>query len=141
MLSERQVELLEALVNRIIPADEFAGGWEGGVRDYLLRQFERDLKALLPIYRLGLDALDGEARAVYGRNFDSLAPELQDELLRQIEAGRITTPWTVDPLAFFRMVIEHSAEGYYSDPGNGGNPDTASWAMASWTMIGFQVRG
>ncbi len=136
MLTTRQTDLLEALVNRIIPADAYPGGWEAGVGDYLLRQFERDLKALLPLYRLGLDHLDSEALAVCGQPFDQLAPESQDQLLAQIERGAVVTQWVIDPAAFFRAAAEHCAEGYYSDPGSGGNHGGVSWAM-----IGFEVRG
>jgi hypothetical protein len=32
--------------------------------------------------------------------------------------------------------VEHSAEGFYSDPGNGGNRDNIAWKM-----IGFEVTG
>jgi len=136
MLPPRQLEILEALVNRIIPADDDPGGWEAGVGDYLLRQFERDLKPQLQMYVLGLDALDSEARAVYTESFDRLPATKQDELLGHIEAGKVTTLWVVDPVVFFRMVVNHCAEGYYSDPGNGGNKDGVSWKM-----IGFEVRG
>ena len=43
--------------------------------------------------------------------------------------------WPVDPAEFFRNVIEHVMEGYYSDPGNGGNRDSIAWRM-----IGFEAR-
>jgi hypothetical protein len=136
MLSSRQMQILESLVNRIIPADEYVGGWEAGVGDYLLRQFERDLKHLVQVYAVGLDALDEEARALHSRNFDELDESLQDDLLTQIEVGRVAASWVVDPIAFFHMAVEHCAEGYYSDPGNGGNK-----GGVSWDMINFQVNG
>lgn len=136
MLTARQVEVLKALVNRIIPADDYPGGWDAGVGNYLFGQFERDLKHALPIYALGLDALDAEAQAVYGANFDRLAETVQDDLLGRIEAGGVSTVWAVDAAAFFRLAVEHCAEGYYSDPGNGGNKDGVSWGM-----MGFEVTG
>jgi len=136
MLSERQLEILEAMVNRIIPADEDPGGWEGGVGDYLIRQFEGDLKHLVTFYALGLDALDAESRALYATSFDRLPTVLRDELLAHLEVGKIITVWPIDAAIFFRLVVEHCAEGYYSDPGNGGNKNAASWKM-----IGFEVRG
>lgn len=136
MLNARQMEVLRALVNRIIPADQDPGGWEAGVGDYLLRQFERDLKPLLQRYQLGLTALDSEAQAGYALNFDQLAETVQDDLLRRVEQEQTTVFWPVDAAAFFHMAVDHCAEGYYSDPANGGNKDAASWKM-----IGFEVRG
>ncbi|MEO8393076.1 MAG: gluconate 2-dehydrogenase subunit 3 family protein [Chloroflexota bacterium] len=135
MLNTRQLEILEAMVNRVIPADQDPGGWEGGVGDYLFRQFAGDLKHLLPFYALGLNALDAESNALYGASFDRLPSVLRDELLAHIEVGTVITVWGLDAALWFRTVIEHCAEGYYSDPGNGGNKNAQSWKM-----IGFEVR-
>lgn len=134
MLSDRQLAILRAAVNRIIPPDEFPGGWEGGVGEYLSRQFQGDLRDKVEIYALGLDALDAEAHASLGKAFDELDVTAQDNVLIQIEQGIMKTDWPVDAAAFFRMLVDHSMEGYYSDPGNGGNQ-----AAASWKMIGFEV--
>lgn len=135
MFTEHQHETLRALIDRIIPADDFPGGWDGGVGTYLERQFSRDLRPLLTMYRAGLDALDAEARAVGGAGFAALAPDAQDALLESVEQGDVATPWPIDPEKFFRAVVMHAAEGYYSDPGNGGNRDGLAWQM-----IGFEVR-
>ena len=136
MLTELQLATLRALVDRIIPADDFPSGWQAGVGDYLARQFERDLRLQLDRYRAGLDALDAEAQADTGARFAELDAAKQDALLRCIEAGAVKTAWPTDPAAFFQAAVEHSMEGFYSDPGNGGNHDSVSWRM-----IGFEVRG
>ncbi len=136
MISKEQTNILRAAVNRIIPPDDFPAGWEAGVGDYLFGQFQRDLKDVLPIYRAGLDALDAEARAHQGVRFALADTSTQDTLLTHIEQGQVLTPWRVDPAAFFRMLVEHSMEGYYSDAANSGNHNTISWQM-----IGFEVRG
>jgi len=136
MLSNQQVDILRAAFNRIIPPDDFPGGWEAGVGDYLFRQFDRDLKGMIETYAHGLDALDAEAQAVYGSGFAQLNADAQDSLLSQIESGLVRTEWPLDPTAFFRILVDHSMEGFYSDPDNGGNRNTVSW-----TMIGFEVTG
>ena len=64
MLDTVQTETLQALVDTIIPEDDFAGGWEAGVGIYLLRQFEGDLSVHLPLYRQWLDDLNSEATAL-----------------------------------------------------------------------------
>jgi hypothetical protein len=136
MLTELQHATLHALVDRIIPADDFPSGWQAGVGDYLAGQFERDLRPQLDRYRAGLDALDAEAQASTGRRFAELDAANQDALLRRIEVGAVSVAWPIDPAAFFRAAVEHAMEGFYSDPGNGGNRDGISWRM-----IGFEVRG
>jgi hypothetical protein len=136
MFTELHLAALRALIDRIIPADDFPSGWQAGVGDYLARQFERDLRPQLDGYRAGLDALDVEAQASCGARFAELGAEEQDALLRRIETGAVTTAWPIDPAAFFQAAVEHAMEGFYADPGNGGNRDGISWRM-----IGFEVRG
>ena len=136
MLTELQHATLRALVDRIIPADDFPSGWQAGVGDYLASQFERDLRPQLDRYRAGLDALDAEAQAGTGARFAELDAADQDALLRRVEAGTVKLAWPIDAAAFFQAAVEHAMEGFYSDPGNGGNHDGVSWRM-----IGFEVRG
>jgi Gluconate 2-dehydrogenase subunit 3 len=136
IFTKRQQVTLRALVDRIIPPDDFPGGWDAGVGDYLARQFERDLRELVDMYRAGLDALEAEAHAAQGAGFAALGPAHQDVLLQCVEAGDVAATWATDPVAFFRTACAHVNEGFYSDPGNGGNRDAIAWRM-----IGFEVRG
>lgn len=136
MLTEAERETLRALVDRLIPADDFPGGWDAGVGDYLDRQFATDLQPWVETYRVGLDALDAESREVAGMQFAQLTPSAQDDLLRRVERGEVQADWSVDPAEFFRAAAHHAAEGYYGDPDNGGNRDGMSWRM-----IGFEVDG
>jgi hypothetical protein len=135
IFAQPQLATLRALVDRIIPPDDFPSGWEAGVGEYLARQFERDLRSHVAIYQAGLDALEAEARACVGASFANLDSDAQDALLRRIEVGDVITPWPVEPAAFFRAAVDHAMEGFYSDPANGGNR-----GAVAWRMIGFQVR-
>jgi len=127
-----QQETLRAAIERIIPADEFPSGWEAGAGDYLLRQLAGDLQQFLPTYREGLDELDAEARAAFGMPFAALTAEQQDLLLSRADfaSGVLRNPGLLQ--RFFRLLVLHVAEGYYSDPGNGGNRN-----RVAWDMIGF----
>ena len=136
LFSTQQQTTLQAAVNRIIPPDDYPGGWEAGVGEYLMHQFERDLKDAIARYQAGLDALEAEAHAHYGADFAALNAPSQDALLARIEQGKVTTAWPIDPAEFFTMVVNHSMEGFYSDPGNGGNRNGIAWRM-----IGFEVTG
>jgi hypothetical protein len=124
---------LRALMDRIIPPDDFPGAWEAGVGDYLARQFERGLSDQVDEYRRGLEALETEAQAAAGATFASLDAPAQAEILGRLETGQVRTAWPVDPSGFFSLVIAHVMEGYYSDPGNGGNREAAAWRMIGFT--------
>ena len=136
MFDEKQLRTLHAAVDRIIPPDEFPGGVEAGVCDYLLRQLKADLAHLAADYPRFLAALDDEARAVHAAGFASLDEAQQDSLLTSVEQGDVRADWPLDPAGFFAQFVEHCAEGFYSDPGNGGNRDGVSWRM-----IGYEVSG
>ena len=132
LLSASQAATLRAAIDRIIPADDAPGGWEAGVGDYFARLWGREPQFLAPA-RQGLDALDAEARATAGAAFASLAPAAQDTLLARIEAGDVQTDWPL-PADFFRRLVQQTMEGFYADPGNGGNKDGVAWRM-----VGYRV--
>ena len=126
-------------MDRIIPPDEDPGAWDAGVGDYLDMQFERDLRDTEADYRAGLDALEAEAIAGAQTGFAALPAAEQDALLRRVEAGTVTHTWLIDPAAFFQTVVQHVAEGYYSNPANGGNRDETAWRMIGF-MPGTSAR-
>lgn len=134
LLTRKQWDTLAATVDRLIPADDFPAGWQGGVDDYLQRQLAGDLAERLALYKAGLDALDEEAQISLGVGFSQAAPKAQDEMLARVEKGDVVTPWSIRPAYFFNQVLSHALEGFYADPGNGGNKD-----QLSWNMIGFEV--
>ncbi len=133
LLSARQAETLRAALDRIIPADDFPGGWEAGVGDYFAHLLTREPRFLFPTQQ-GLDALDAEARATEGAAFAALAPDRQDALLSRVEAGDVRADWPLPAPDFFRRLVSQAMEGFYADPGNGGNKDGVAWRM-----IGFRV--
>ena len=97
--------------------------------DYFALLFAREPR-FLPAYQMGLEALNAEAQTL----FAALSPERQDAVLRDVEAGRVRTDWREDPAAFFRLLLEQTMEGFYADPGNGGNR-----SGIAWDMIGYRV--
>jgi len=127
-----QIFCLDALVDTLIPPDDWPGGVDAGVVAYLGRLLTTDLADMLPIYKSALDLLDSEATG----SFAKLGAKEQVELLSKLERGETSQAWPFAPSWFLSMAATHAAEGYYSDPGNGGNRDGAGWKM-----IGFEVRG
>lgn len=131
--TQEQISILKAVVDRIIPEDEYPGAWNAGVGVYISRLIAEDAEAI-ERYQLCLEACDQESISFLGHSFVSLDAAGQDTILSRIESGIILTQWTFDPEAFFRMAVNHAMEGFYADPGNGGNLNEVAWKM-----IGFKV--
>ena len=119
-------------MDRIVPADDFPSASQAGVEEYFRRQLVGDLQIHAPMFLAGLEALENESKRRFERSFTELEAAQQDDLLRDIEAGRVSD-WPMAPRKFFLMLMELTMEGYYADPGNGGNRNETSWRM-----IGFE---
>jgi hypothetical protein len=65
-------------------------------------------------------------------SFANLEADQQDTTLRQIEAGDVLASWSTQPARFFELVTNTTAEGYYSEPEQGGNREAISWAMTGF---------
>ena len=115
-------ETLRAVVDCLIPADDFPGAYDAGVCDYIDRLLQTDLADHVEFFRAGLEATDAEA------------PDQQIATLAGIESGVVKTSWPIAPSCFFEMLVNITAEGYYSDPQQGGNR-----GCVSWVMTGFEV--
>ena len=128
---------LRALVDRIVPADDYPSGWQAGVGDFLVRILESDLADRADVIRAGLDLLDAEARARHdGTPFAGLPVAAQDALITDLLAGSSTQHWDPAPAdAFLQMMIGLAVHGYYGDPDNGGNRDAVSWDMVGYRVL------
>jgi hypothetical protein len=130
-----QQRTLQAALDRLIPKDDYPGAWEAGCGDYICGQLNGQLAHLAPTYQAGLDGLEAEAQAEFAQPFADLSADQQDVLLGRVEEGSVRVEWDTPPRVFFSMLVNHTAEGYYADPAQGGNRD-----RASWRMVGFNGR-
>ena len=135
LFDDLQERTLRVALDRLIPQDDYPGAWAAGCGDYIDNQLHGQLAHLLPIYRAGLDGLEAEAGIEFAQSFADLNSDQQDALLGRVENGAVRAAWATPPRAFFSALVNHTAEGYYADPGQGGNRD-----RVSWRMVGFNGR-
>jgi len=152
-----EADTIEAIVDRLIPADALSiGGREAGCAIFLDRQLsgpygqstvqylagpeargtpQQGPQATHTIavgYRKGLAALARHCAAQPGgKAFAELAPATQDALLRGLESGSIPLDGA-DGVNFFNRLLANTREGYFADPIYGGNK-----GMAGWKLVGF----
>ncbi|HEY4386566.1 MAG TPA: gluconate 2-dehydrogenase subunit 3 family protein, partial [Ktedonobacteraceae bacterium] len=128
-------QTLQALVDRIIPADEYASGWQAGVGDFIQRILTTDLADSIPFVTDGLKLVQQESHARHNHtDFAHLLPETQDALIADLLANKISVDWTVSATAFINLIIRLSIQGFYSDPENGGNRDALAWEMINYHL-------
>src|SRR4029077_15314832 len=119
-LTPAQTSLLEALVERLVPADATGpGGKEAGAGAYIEHSLSGGLagglKAAAPLYTAGLDALDAYAMSAYGAGFTALPPDKQDAVISDLVSNK-ATGFTPNSSTFFMAVHEHTLQGMFSDP-------------------------
>ncbi len=142
-LSRAQAAEIDALTARVIPSEpESPGAREAGVVEYIdrtLAGFGRDLQGH---YRDGLARLAEAVAADFGvATFAELGEDDQDAVL-----ARLDGLGDDDPLGqFFRLVREHTVQGFFGDPAYGGNRDAVGWRLigypgAQWGYDAEQMR-
>ncbi len=152
-----EAAVIDALVDRLIPADDLSpGGKDVGITVYIDRQlsggfgkdqglymsppFQEGLPGQGPQgkatpaqrYRASIAALENYCRGAYvGKGFADLAADEQDKLIGQMESNALQLSG-VSSKAFFQLLWQNTKEGFFADPVYGGNR-----GMAGWKMIGF----
>ncbi len=123
-LDAGEARLIEAISDTVIPADDAPGAAASGVVTYIDRQLAGPLARFREAYRVGAGQFDAACRAQHARSFAELDADARTAFLHNIDAQ--------GPPAlrgFFRMVADHTMQGFYGSPVHGGNRGEASWRM------------
>jgi hypothetical protein len=113
--------ILTVVIDHIIPTDDYLSASQAGVLNYINGILSRDMASFRPVLLEGLANLDAAARTQFGQAYFDLDPARQVALLVDIENT-----------FFFQHLVRITSEGYYADPGNGGNLNAVSWQMIGY---------
>ena len=116
--TNEEAGLVDAIVEQIIPTDEWMGAKDAGVTNYIDRQLVGPLSRFQEKYRKGLEEIRISCRKIYDKPFEKLPWDEQTKFLKSIEKGE-----------FFRLVRDHTMQGYYGSPRHGGNKNYVSYNM------------
>ncbi|MBK6846541.1 MAG: gluconate 2-dehydrogenase subunit 3 family protein [Proteobacteria bacterium] len=131
VLSAKEWQTLEAVCERLLPRDADPGASDAGVINYLDAQLgEAPVNAYLPMFRFAARHLEAQARRRGGASFAALSAAQQDQVVRELAAGRLGP---VSGARFVRVLLALTLEGFLGDPIYGGNRDGVGWRM-----IGFE---
>jgi gluconate 2-dehydrogenase gamma chain len=155
-LTAPEAAFIEAAVDRFIPADaltpsgtesgvaifidrQLAGAWGSADRTYMQGPWQKGRPTqgyqspMTPaeFFRAGIGATNDYCRKAYQKDFDRLTVDQQNDVLQNMEQGRITFE-TVPAQEFFNLLLATAMQGFFADPIYGGNRE-----KVAWKMIGF----
>lgn len=129
-LSKRQAQLMDAIAARLFPTTDTPGAVEAGALFYIDQALAGPYPELLPYYAKALRAVARHAKDKFGDTFTKLAKEQQDAVLKDFEAGSVSS--YAKAAEFFETVRAHVLEGVFGEPNYGGNKD-----LIGWKLVGF----
>lgn len=115
---------LSAVFARLLPPGEGPGAVEAGAVEYVDRLFRGGAPELRPLIA-GLDLLEGLALDRHRVGFAALEPQLQDEVLRELESGAVPQGEKL-----LRQLVFLALEGSFCHPARGGNLHGVGWRFA-----------
>jgi gluconate 2-dehydrogenase gamma chain len=126
-----EARLMDALADQIIPPDEWPGGREVGVTNYIDKQLVGPYVRFQEDYRKGLLAIQNSCDINYRMKFEELKFDQQTAFLELMETGTIKgTSWKDGfDKTFFDLIRDHSMQAYYGSPRHGGNKNNVSYKM------------
>lgn len=142
-LTAEEADTLEAIVGRLIPADEFGpGAIEGRAVHFIDRALGGALSGSREAYRAGLQAFDRYCRMSRGKPFVELSEIDQDSVLIDCETGAATgsgAGFAGSSGAFFNLVKGHTWQGMFGDPYYGGNANYIGWDLIRYPGVRTMV--
>jgi gluconate 2-dehydrogenase gamma chain len=154
-LSAAEVAFVDAAVARLIPGDELGpGAKEAGVTYFIDQQLFGGWGTMAKMYRQGPYA-EGTPQQGYqspltpqeifrvaireinqqlGKPFEKLAAKEQDEVLKNLEEGKLALE-SVPSRFFFNLLLEGTIDGFFADPIYGGNRDKVGWKLVGFPGV------
>ncbi len=86
-LNEEEITLLDAIVEQVIPTDDFPGGKWANVSNFIDKQLDTYYKKHQTEYREGLAAFEKTVIQMKGKKFEEIPFGEQTAILEKMEAG------------------------------------------------------
>jgi len=127
-----QAATVDSLVSQIIPSEDGSpGAHEARVTRYIDRGLAGFMRDLQGTYRSGLLALQELAAGVCPTGFADADEDTQREVVTRLSTLAVEEPGDFVG-QFFRIVREHTIQGFFGDPAYGGNE-----GLVGWRLVGF----
>ncbi len=129
--TEAEAGLVIELCEQIIPRDDVAGATDAGVIYFIDRQLTGPLARHQQTYRKGLESFSKTCLQLHQQAFAQLDTARKIAVMKLVDTGKAPKElWKeVSQSAFFKVLIEHTMQGFYGPPRHGGNRDYVSYRI------------
>lgn len=128
-----EARLVDTIADQIIPADDWPGGKQSGVTNFIDKQLVGPYSRYQSTYRNGLRLISNTCKKLYNKNFEELLSAQQITFLETMEAGKLENTGFEPGFAreFFNLICDHTMQSYYGSSRHGGNKNNLSYKMLS----------
>jgi gluconate 2-dehydrogenase gamma chain len=129
--TDSEAILVDAIAEQIIPSDEWPGGKNSGVTNFIDKQLVGAFKRYQVVYRKGLSAIQESCNTTYQKRFEELPREKQTIFLEKMESGLMKeSVWAGGfDKEFFGLIRDHTMQSFYGSQIHGGNKNKMSYRM------------
>jgi gluconate 2-dehydrogenase gamma chain len=129
--SETEAKTVIAFAEQIIPADKDPGATDANVINFIDKQLVGPYTRFQEMYRKGIPAIESSAQKMFQKAFYDLEFSVQTEFMIKMEKGELPEElWKeTGQTNFFRLMLDHTMQGFYGSPRHGGNVNYVSYKM------------
>ena len=129
--NEKDANTVIAFAEQIIPRDNDAGATDANVINFIDKQLVGPYTRFQEMYRKGIPAIENSSQKIYNKAFYELEFDIQTEFMIKMEKGGLPEEFwkDVNQTGFFRLVLDHTMQGFYGSPRHGGNKNYVSYKI------------
>lgn len=129
--TENEAKTIIAFAEQIIPADQDPGATDANVVNFIDKQLAGPYLRFLDVYRKGIPALEKSSQQLYQKPFYELEWKTQTQFMIKMEKGELPKEFwqEASQQSFFRLMLDHTMQGFYGSPRHGGNKNYVSYKM------------
>lgn len=129
--TEKESKTVIAFAEQIIPRDQDAGATDANIINFIDKQLVGPYTRFHDLYRKGIPAIENSSLNIYQKAFSELEFAVQTDFMIKMEKGELPEEYwkDVNQREFFRLMLDHSMQGFYGSPRHGGNKNYVSYKM------------
>lgn len=129
--TEAESKTVIAFAEQIIPRDKDGGATDANIINFIDKQLVGPYTRFQENYRNGIPAIENSAQNMHQKAFYELDFEIQTAFMIMMEKGELPGElWqSINQRSFFRLMLDHTMQGFYGSPRHGGNANYVSYKM------------